>query len=566
MNYWDILEIKRTSDKKQVKRAYAKLLKYHKPEHDPDGYQRLRDAFDQAIQYCKQNSDGSGGARSSVPLNSDSYQNLGDDELGLAHTSNQASIDIEQINCDQELYKYRGKIDEESRGDWIAANNINNNEQLKKDELDRKRQHEAQEILRIQQDAELNAKQQRIKEQQEHLIADELNSILLNILSLNDVSDAISAFQNAMNTDVLLNLKNRKMFEQVCFRCALEWDNSIQFPSELFMQIADEFDWYGKNPTDHYFLENIDTLRARISAGVEYQALVKHAKKSDFSRATADDVSQNDAAQIILGAYRPILFNIKLFIHSDIPDGIKKILYTFTEKYPLESCPEIDNESFRWWLQRQSKYNFTIAHVFMGAAFATLVVSWAMRNNSDPISGMALVLVYAVSMAAGSVASWWVLRFLSHWWRKVAPTIRGVFEEIEHNPYIYYGVTVLYVLLFLSSSYTDDQNYTVLWFSIAGVLVILLLRSAILFVCINAIVFFCVGAYLEVIISHQAFKYLFIYIGIASYYVWLGIMRKLPSRISGIFSERLFGALISLILISGSLSYLSLVTLNAIYQ
>lgn len=55
MNWWEILEISRDSDLKAIKRAYAKLLKIHNPEDDAEGYQRLREAYDKAIKYAKNN-------------------------------------------------------------------------------------------------------------------------------------------------------------------------------------------------------------------------------------------------------------------------------------------------------------------------------------------------------------------------------------------------------------------------------------------------------------------------------------------------------------------------------
>lgn len=49
MNFWQILGIEPTGDKSAIKRAYAKLLKVHHPEDDPQGYQKLREAFDRAM-------------------------------------------------------------------------------------------------------------------------------------------------------------------------------------------------------------------------------------------------------------------------------------------------------------------------------------------------------------------------------------------------------------------------------------------------------------------------------------------------------------------------------------
>jgi tetratricopeptide (TPR) repeat protein len=53
MNWWEILGISYDSDLKTIKKAYAKLLKIYNPEEDPEGYQRLREAYDKAIKDAK---------------------------------------------------------------------------------------------------------------------------------------------------------------------------------------------------------------------------------------------------------------------------------------------------------------------------------------------------------------------------------------------------------------------------------------------------------------------------------------------------------------------------------
>lgn len=54
MTIWGVLEIEPTDDLKVIKRAYAKKLKIHHPEDDPEGYQRLREAYDSALKQAKQ--------------------------------------------------------------------------------------------------------------------------------------------------------------------------------------------------------------------------------------------------------------------------------------------------------------------------------------------------------------------------------------------------------------------------------------------------------------------------------------------------------------------------------
>jgi tetratricopeptide (TPR) repeat protein len=54
MSVWNVLGIDPTEDIRVIKKAYAKKLKIHHPEEDPEGYQSLREAYDRALEYAKQ--------------------------------------------------------------------------------------------------------------------------------------------------------------------------------------------------------------------------------------------------------------------------------------------------------------------------------------------------------------------------------------------------------------------------------------------------------------------------------------------------------------------------------
>ncbi|MDQ0047791.1 tetratricopeptide (TPR) repeat protein [Paenibacillus polymyxa] len=53
MDIWTVLGVTSTSDLRMIKRAYAQKLKLTHPEDDPAGYQRLREAYDQAMRIAK---------------------------------------------------------------------------------------------------------------------------------------------------------------------------------------------------------------------------------------------------------------------------------------------------------------------------------------------------------------------------------------------------------------------------------------------------------------------------------------------------------------------------------
>ena len=49
MNAWEVLEIEPTSDKKEIKKAYARLLKQYHPEENPEEFKQIQAAYQQCL-------------------------------------------------------------------------------------------------------------------------------------------------------------------------------------------------------------------------------------------------------------------------------------------------------------------------------------------------------------------------------------------------------------------------------------------------------------------------------------------------------------------------------------
>ena len=50
MGPWEIVGIEPTDDRRAIKRAYAKKLKLHRPDEDPEGFQQLNEAYEYIVE------------------------------------------------------------------------------------------------------------------------------------------------------------------------------------------------------------------------------------------------------------------------------------------------------------------------------------------------------------------------------------------------------------------------------------------------------------------------------------------------------------------------------------
>jgi hypothetical protein len=194
--WWDILEIPYDSDTKTIKKAYAKLLKVHNPEDDAEGYQRLRQAYDEAIMYSKKN-------------NVNQCDNTSNAE-GLSYNIDSSTLQNSKEGNNQVLTEFNSstyEYDEEISGKSSIVK-----------------------ICNEVQNTEIN-----INEQIEQFFY-RLEEIYKNIYLRIDTT----VWEELLNSDVLWNAESFKIIEDMLFNflCTHKY-----LPAEIWSKLNNNFTW-----------------------------------------------------------------------------------------------------------------------------------------------------------------------------------------------------------------------------------------------------------------------------------------------------------------------------------
>ncbi len=96
---WNVLETVETTDKKSVKKAYAKLLRQYRPDEQPEAFQEINQAYQYALQLIKNQANQPVNEENAVSLNSDHATN----STATHHPSTeQAELTKESLGSDQQ--------------------------------------------------------------------------------------------------------------------------------------------------------------------------------------------------------------------------------------------------------------------------------------------------------------------------------------------------------------------------------------------------------------------------------------------------------------------------------
>ncbi|WP_172197418.1 J domain-containing protein [Saccharibacillus qingshengii] len=107
MNIWSMLGIEPTSEIKAIKRAYARRLKECHPEENPEGFQRIRQSYEMALEEAKRLAEPGG----SASLSKAELQGLRNPEPAAAETGPESPVMLFMRRCEDIYTEIEKRID-----------------------------------------------------------------------------------------------------------------------------------------------------------------------------------------------------------------------------------------------------------------------------------------------------------------------------------------------------------------------------------------------------------------------------------------------------------------------
>lgn len=314
MDYWQILGLAPTEDRKSVKRAYSTLLKQTRPDDDPEGYQRLREAFDFAMAHCKH----------SRAMNTD-----GESSVGEAGPSEELEpVSSIRLVSDVESVK--------EPSDTILR---------QQDELD---------------DAYTQApisEEGRASPSYEQGAYNDALSAVERVFQDTNIDAAIHRFSEEVHSSALLSIKTRAHFELLCLDVLVQCDDDDEFPYSLVEAVGEEFQWFKSQHSDLDKRNRIEYLDLRINT---YRAYLKHIIDAETSGAP----SGKTPIKLLTDKCQPNYFHVLRFIgYYNIT--IRKLTRYFSAAVEQGLCPELDTPTFHWWSKNLERNLPSSLHVML---------------------------------------------------------------------------------------------------------------------------------------------------------------------------------------------------------
>lgn len=330
MTIWNTLGLEPTNDLKKIKRAYSGLLKQHRPDTDPQGYQSLREAFDQAVKLAK---------AGKVDVVS---QPVGS---GLTET---APVDAEQPDP---------PAAERHVEEVVADEPVDRQIEPPIETHEEKASSEASVDVKSEPPSAQSVMQARVLElvQEVHEFAVEGKEV-----------EAVALFQEQLASEELVALDYVKGYELQVLDYFNWWcqkridEKETWLPLGFMRQVIHHYQWHksGLGVLSSYpaFEHLYDVI---------YQDSGEHYLRRVRDGNIQTDVYHQRAAKRLLGKLRPAFFTL-LAMSSKRKQAIFSLLDRVSEMNDASFQFELNTPTINWWLRAKQRYLFEAWMLIVG--------------------------------------------------------------------------------------------------------------------------------------------------------------------------------------------------------
>jgi hypothetical protein len=505
LNYWTILEISPTNDQKVVKAAYSRLLKQIRPDQDPDGYQRLREAFDWARSQCKR-------------------------MTAEPHNQSNSTVTTEST---------------ESRHSPPERPSPSTHRDIAKQMAHNLRERDGS----VDADAS-TAQAVHLRQEQEQTAHDEASALASHLFNLPSADAKLAYFESLIGGTRLLHLKTRSYFEVMLANGLCSY-RGVDMPYALVQSAAMEFRWFDEQHSDPDKRAKLGYLAARLNT-------YRHYYNRLILQPSQGRGEELPASKLLLGNYRPRYFEFMRFLGlHNRPTRV--FTRQFAHAVDRDMCPELDTDSFHWWRVQLEKTRFSVIHIVVALAVQFFLMPWTTSASLETYQPYLTLSLWGVT----SVAVWALDRLYHRYRQSLAQRWNNLKEKRSTNVAISIAF-VLSVYCYRHTSTLEMQQLTLalvafalllgfLRFGVQGLL-LLIWASA-----IYSFSFVLLG--FEEQNPHLGGYALIL--GFVSVNVCLALMDYLPERVSDFIAKKGFTIFLfdTLVSFATSFAYLKLITL-----
>ncbi len=472
LDCWNILGISPSTDKKVIKKAYSALLKQHRPDTDPEGYQQLREAFDLAIKTCR---------------NAALTKEVPSDNIAPSSVSNS-----------QETTKHKNA---ESYFDASANTNLQQADQQQDEETS----------------SELDNSRPILETNSEQAPYGEALAAASSIFNSENEDAGLAIFTEIVHENRLLNLKTKAYFEHMLLHFLVQQGDE-SMPYQLIRAAADEFHWFEEQHVDPEKRQNVLYLENRLNC---FKAYMNTLVATSQSGAAGDKA----AAKLILGSFRPKYFHLIRFIGNQ-NRTMRKYTNYFSSAVHQGMCSELDTATFHWWDTRLSQSMYSAWHIIV-ATILFIFLSSFLGSSAPSIHTEFIPYAISLTIISLSLVIWGAdalrIKYTNHFlytWNRI--------KHLRTTETILSGVFILSILIWRENGSIEYIDWLIalaltvsaILFGIFGTMMILG----------SASVYWICYLVIDVLGENPEAASFSLIIGFISYKILLLILSKTPNK------------------------------------